>query len=50
MSLSEQLTDMGFTKVQMYVQKISFLIGFACSSDSAINAGKAANMEQAIDW
>ncbi|CAF3960535.1 unnamed protein product [Rotaria sp. Silwood2] len=35
MSIAEQLAEMGFEKNQI---------------DSAINAGKAANMEQAIDW
>jgi len=35
MSLAEQLADMGFEKNQI---------------DSAINTGKAANLEQAIDW
>jgi len=35
MSLAEQLVEMGFEKNQI---------------DSAINAGKAANLEQAIDW
>ncbi|CAF4737091.1 unnamed protein product [Rotaria socialis] len=35
MSLAEQLSEMGFEKNQI---------------DSAVNIGKAANMEQAIDW
>ncbi len=55
MSLTEQLADMGFEKYQMYISILScfvliyiFLILYL--SDSAINKGKAANLEQALDW
>ena len=51
MSLAEQLADMGFVKNQMYDSNfIRYSLFVYCFSDSAINTGKVANLEQAIDW